>query len=103
MVSETCSRGLAVSVRRAGCSAFQMGLCCVSHLFEHRSPCMRRTYMRADDSHTRLAGQTLLRLDPLLMRGGAFRRVRVPSRSDRVHTSHQITLPIRTCLVPVIP
>ena len=97
MVSEG-SRGLTVSARRAGCSAVQMNLSCVPHLFEHCSPCMRRTYMRADDPYTSLAGQTLLRLDPLLMRGGAFRRVRVPSRSDRVHTSHRSPSPVALAL-----
>ena len=102
MVSGANSHDLAVSVRRAGCSAFQMVLSCVSLPFEHCSPGMRRTYMRADARHTCLADQTLLRPDPLLMRGGASRQVRVPPGRDHVYTSHQITLPNRTCLVPVV-
>ena len=100
MVSWANSHGLPVSVRRAGCSAYQMNLSCVSHPFEHCSPGMRRTYRLADDPNTSLSGQTLLRLDPLPIRGGAYRQVRVPSRRDHVYTSHQITLPGRTCLVP---
>ena len=98
MVSGTNSHGLAVSVRRAGCSAFQMVLSCVSLPFEHCSPGMRRTYMRADDPHTSLADQTLLRPDPLLMQGRAFRRVLVHSRSNCVHASHQSRSPAELTL-----